>query len=205
MARATLISLLALSASIGVNAKIGYDGCQSMTTTNQNGYDYYMYYLPDTGEVCENPDCGGGRAPPKYDKPWCGAYTGTDSYVASYIDLPTPTPEPTPSSYPEETTSTSAADTSVPTYDAPVPTYEVPPVSSTTEAGYPTTQAPITTAPGTLTPVPSGTGTISHPGNNATVTTGLTPPSHTGGAAIMNAASGIMAAGLVAVAGVLAM
>lgn len=42
-------------------------------------------YVPDTGEVCEFLDCGGGRAPPKTDVPGCEQYSGTATYSPSYL------------------------------------------------------------------------------------------------------------------------
>ncbi|KAH6617346.1 hypothetical protein F5144DRAFT_391070 [Chaetomium tenue] len=35
------------------------------------------WYDPDTGEICDPLDCGGGRAPVKTDVPGCAAYKGT--------------------------------------------------------------------------------------------------------------------------------
>src|SRR6186713_591948 len=36
------------------------------------------WFDPDTGEICDPLDCGGGRAPPKTNVPGCPAYTGTE-------------------------------------------------------------------------------------------------------------------------------
>jgi hypothetical protein len=44
-----------------------------------------IWYVPGTGELCDFPDCGGGRAPPKYDNPACIGYTGTSTYSPSYL------------------------------------------------------------------------------------------------------------------------
>jgi hypothetical protein len=45
------------------------------------------YYLPDTGEICSRPDCGGGRAPVKTDVVGCDSYEGTSIYVPQFLDL----------------------------------------------------------------------------------------------------------------------
>ena len=52
-------------------------------------YATRVWYLPDTGEICEFLDCGGGRAPPKTTVPGCGAYEGTATYSPRFIDLKT--------------------------------------------------------------------------------------------------------------------
>src|ERR1700712_3241764 len=43
------------------------------------------FYVPETGQICEMIDCGGGRAPPKHDVPGCNAYTGTATYSKLYL------------------------------------------------------------------------------------------------------------------------
>lgn len=57
--------------------------------TPAHGYPYATrtWYLPDTGEICEILDCGGGRAPPKTTVPGCDAYEGTATYSPSFLDL----------------------------------------------------------------------------------------------------------------------
>nr|WHA27466.1 hypothetical protein [Sesquicillium sp.] len=49
-------------------------------------YATRTWYVPDTGELCEILDCGGGRAPPKTNVPGCGNYKGTDTYKPRFID-----------------------------------------------------------------------------------------------------------------------
>lgn len=208
MTRAIFLSLLALAASTGVYAKIGYEDCTSTMTTHSLGYDYYLYYLSDTGEVCENADCGGGRAPPKFDVPWCAAYTGTETYSQRFIDLPTPTPEPTPSnSAPVETTTVDAPATTFVTSEAETSASSSA-VTSTAVTSSDVTSAPTTQAPSTDTSVPSGTGfwSISAPGTSATTSAYVYPPDQTGSGAVAGMrVSGGMMAGFVAVAGILAM
>lgn len=45
------------------------------------------WYVPDSGEICELLDCGGGRAPPKTNVPGCFLYEGTETYSPDYLDL----------------------------------------------------------------------------------------------------------------------
>ena len=46
------------------------------------------WYDPDTGEICDPLDCGGGHAPVKYNEPGCAAYTGTEEYRTSVRFMP---------------------------------------------------------------------------------------------------------------------
>ncbi|RYP44343.1 hypothetical protein DL768_009180 [Monosporascus sp. mg162] len=48
------------------------------------------WYDPNTGEVCDPLDCGGGRAPPKTNVPGCPLYTGTAVRTTSYLSCWTP-------------------------------------------------------------------------------------------------------------------
>mgnify|MGYP001122659963 CR=1 FL=1 len=94
------------------------------------------WYDPNTGEICDPLDCGGGRAPPKYDVPGCPFYTGTEVRKTTPSYLPCWTP-PTPPGAIE------AAATS-----APGPT-RVPPASfvgTTTTAVAPETSGDLSTA-----------------------------------------------------------
>ncbi|TKA23073.1 hypothetical protein B0A50_07390 [Salinomyces thailandicus] len=59
-------------------------GCTSTDVSSPAGASY-AWYVPGTGELCDPLDCGGGRAPPKYDVPGCAAYTGTETYSPSYL------------------------------------------------------------------------------------------------------------------------
>jgi len=47
-----------------------------------------QYYDPNTGELCNYLDCGGGRAPPKTDVPGCPLYKGTAVRVTTPTTLP---------------------------------------------------------------------------------------------------------------------
>ncbi|KAE8139593.1 hypothetical protein BDV38DRAFT_280946 [Aspergillus pseudotamarii] len=75
-----LLTLTGLAA-----ARTDLDGCTKSATVNQWGEASMIWYVPDTGEICDFPDCGGGRAPPKHNQPGCAAYTGTETLTPSYL------------------------------------------------------------------------------------------------------------------------
>lgn len=86
----TLLLLSALTTSTLASAPEGWpaiEGCKYLPTTAASG-NYVVFYVPETGEICDAPDCGGGRAPPKSTVPGCHFYTGTETawaYTASYV------------------------------------------------------------------------------------------------------------------------
>ncbi|KAM7202628.1 hypothetical protein V8F20_004417 [Naviculisporaceae sp. PSN 640] len=116
------------------------------------------YYDPDTGEICPNMDCGGGRAPPKTDKPGCPFYKGTElpKTEKSYLQCWTP--------------STSAVTTTVPILTS---IGDIETGTSTILGPLPTTVSPGSTQPGGES---SSTSTTS--GGSAPETT--TPPNVSG-------------------------
>ncbi|KAK5628744.1 hypothetical protein RRF57_004459 [Xylaria bambusicola] len=67
-----------------VTAKTDIGGCVSTQTVAYGGASL-IWYVPDTGEICEFLDCGGGRAPPKTTVPGCPSYEGTATYSPSYL------------------------------------------------------------------------------------------------------------------------
>ncbi|KAH8432912.1 putative cell surface protein [Aspergillus melleus] len=67
------------------SARTDLGGCVSSATVNQWNEASMIWYVPDSGEICDIPDCGGGRAPPKYNQPGCAAYTGTETLTPSYL------------------------------------------------------------------------------------------------------------------------
>lgn len=83
----TFFSLLPATLSLlgTAHARTDLGGCISSATTNQWHEASMIWYIEDTGEICDIPDCGGGRAPPKYDNPACPNYTGTATYEPSYL------------------------------------------------------------------------------------------------------------------------
>lgn len=81
------LPLLAAAAGLFVApalAKTDLGGC----TSTQVVFDTYtssIYYLPDTGEICDLIDCGGGTAPPKTTVPGCPGYEGTATVTPSFM------------------------------------------------------------------------------------------------------------------------
>lgn len=81
--------LLAALLAVPAIAKTDLSGCTSYDSILFQGNSPYVskiYYVPDTGEVCEFLDCGGGRAPPKTTVPGCGSYEGTETYSPRFIN-----------------------------------------------------------------------------------------------------------------------
>lgn len=95
MSASKLLALAALLlAASPALARTDLAGCTSSagvaTASNGGGlYATVIWYVPDTGELCEFLDCGGGRAPPKTTVPGCPAYEGTETYSPQYLDLKT--------------------------------------------------------------------------------------------------------------------
>ncbi|KAL4881569.1 hypothetical protein BJY04DRAFT_188363 [Aspergillus karnatakaensis] len=85
--KSTSLSLLSTLTLLGLaSAKTDIGGCISSATTNQWHEASMIWWVPDTGEICEFLDCGGGRAPPKTTVPGCPQYTGTATYEPRYMD-----------------------------------------------------------------------------------------------------------------------
>lgn len=81
--------LLAALLAVPAIAKTDLSGCTSYDSILFQGNSPYVskiYYVPDTGEVCEFLDCGGGRAPPKTTVPGCDSYEGTETYSPRFIN-----------------------------------------------------------------------------------------------------------------------
>ncbi|CAI7666843.1 unnamed protein product [Penicillium manginii] len=72
------------------------------------------WFDPDTGEICDPLDCGGGRAPPKTDVPGCPQYTGTETAATSksYLSCWTPSASATPTTESTAKTTTESTSTS---------------------------------------------------------------------------------------------
>ena len=71
---------LSLALATIVAARTDLVGCTSSTAGAS-----IIYYVPGTGEICDIPDCGGGRAPPKTTNPACAGYKGTATYSPSFL------------------------------------------------------------------------------------------------------------------------
>jgi hypothetical protein len=93
--------LLALAAT--AIAKTDLAGCTSFTTTTSvlggsAPFQTVMWYDPDSLEICSFIDCGGGRAPPKTDRPGCPLYTGTEAAAVDFLATDPAAPPPVTSS-----------------------------------------------------------------------------------------------------------
>ncbi|OIW24670.1 hypothetical protein CONLIGDRAFT_102421 [Coniochaeta ligniaria NRRL 30616] len=77
--------LLALLPALPALARTDLEGCVSTEVIIEKYYASYIWYVPDTGEICSFLDCGGGRAPPKTTQPGCGGYEGTETVTPSYL------------------------------------------------------------------------------------------------------------------------
>ncbi|RJE26907.1 Cell surface protein [Aspergillus sclerotialis] len=112
-----VLSVLAATAVARTDLK----GCTSSATVNQWNEASMIWFVPENGEICDFPDCGGGRAPPKYDVPGCPLYTGTATLTPSYLPGYGPGAKPTatgppatgnPSSFTTSRSGTTASTTS---------------------------------------------------------------------------------------------
>ncbi|EKV13966.1 hypothetical protein PDIP_45620 [Penicillium digitatum Pd1] len=66
----TLCFLLGLASL--ATARTDLEGCVSSEVIFDHYYASYLWYVPDSGEICSFLDCGGGRAPqrqPSQDVP----------------------------------------------------------------------------------------------------------------------------------------
>ncbi|KAH8903635.1 hypothetical protein BR93DRAFT_931204 [Coniochaeta sp. PMI_546] len=77
--------LLACLSALPALGRTDLEGCVSTEVIIQKYYASYIWYVPDTGEICSFLDCGGGRAPPKTTQPGCGGYKGTETLTPSYL------------------------------------------------------------------------------------------------------------------------
>lgn len=67
-----------------VHARTDLTGCTRTDVSSPAGASY-AWIVPDTGELCDFLDCGGGRAPPKTTVPGCPLYVGTETYKPSLL------------------------------------------------------------------------------------------------------------------------
>ncbi|KAF4980120.1 hypothetical protein FZEAL_3810 [Fusarium zealandicum] len=90
---AAKILAAALLLAVPALGRTDLEGCTTYDSViKPDGYGPYLtriWYVPDTGELCDFLDCGGGRAPPKTTVPGCPSYEGTETYSPSFIDLKT--------------------------------------------------------------------------------------------------------------------
>lgn len=202
-----ILATAALLASTAL-AKTDIGGCTSYNTvgTYSDGSHYAtrIWYLPDTGEVCELLDCGGGRAPSKTNVPGCGNYKGTETYSPRFIDPLTLGQAPKATSVEAiSVAETTAAEVVTSTAEAVTSTAEAATTASV-ETGS-STLATVTTAsesaPAT-TPAPSHSEAVSSGGERSstagteTSSAGETVP--TSAAAVPGAPMGAFMVGLAA-------
>ncbi|KAJ5872989.1 uncharacterized protein N7529_005342 [Penicillium soppii] len=156
----TAASLLMLATTVfGACNTISYTSCADKTV---------HWYDPTNGEVCDPLDCGGGRAPVKYDVPCCAAYTGTEPCVSTTSTLSCWAPSSVSASSTiastsstETTSVTASADTSVTSSTGvAAKTSSLDNSQSTTVASTPSTTAAPTQSTGSDT-TESGTATSS--------------------------------------------
>ncbi|KAL9531750.1 hypothetical protein SMMN14_04671 [Sphaerulina musiva] len=168
-----------------VLARTDLTGCTSTSVSSPAGASI-AWYVPETGEVCDLLDCGGGRAPPKTTVPGCPLYSGTASYSPSYLAAGVGEMGVVFSSFSASfattaevegeaavemttsTTTTSSYSSGVTLYSSPSP----PPAPTTTSA--PTT--PTTSIPSSPLPPPiilGSTNTTTTTNTNTTTTTSI--------------------------------
>ncbi|KAJ5086912.1 hypothetical protein NUU61_008219 [Penicillium alfredii] len=194
--KAVTLPLLLSLAGLSV-ARTDLGGCVSSQTTNQWHEASMIWYVPNSGEICDIPDCGGGRAPPKTNQPGCPLYTGTETLTPSYLPGWGPNGKAVPSTTAvAETSSTEAAQ---PTDSSSSSAAAAPPVLSPPRskpaAGH-ITPAPVSTPLVTMTKTTSSGSTDSPPvsGSNPDYNAAAMPASNVAGVvAVVAAVIGAMA------------
>lgn len=167
-----------------VLARTDLTGCTSTSISSPAGASI-AWYVPETGEVCDLLDCGGGRAPPKTTVPGCPLYSGTASYSPLYLAAGVgemgvvfssfsasfaTTAEVEGEAAVEMTTST----TTTSSYYSGVTLYPSPSPPPTTTTSAPTT--PTTSIPSSPLPPPiilGSTNTTTKANTNTTTTTSI--------------------------------
>ncbi|KAJ5620788.1 hypothetical protein N7510_004772 [Penicillium lagena] len=77
---------LSIAASLLMLVTTAFGACNTISYTSCAD-NIVHWYDPTNGEVCDPLDCGGGRAPVKYDVPCCAAYRGTEPCVSTTSTL----------------------------------------------------------------------------------------------------------------------
>lgn len=185
-----------------VLARTDLTGCTSTSVSSPAGASI-AWYVPETGEVCDLLDYGGGRAPPKTTVPGCPLYSGTASYSRSHLAAGVGEMGVAFSSFSASfaaasatmveavemttsTTTTSSYSSGVTLCSSPSPS---PPPPTTTTDHITSTSAPTTPIPSSSLPPPiilSSTNTTTtsiaeHGSRNGTTTTSTTPSITTSG------------------------
>ncbi len=135
------------------------------------------WFDPNTGEICDPLDCGGGRAAPRTDVPGCPLYSGTATLAtsASYLSCWTPLAA-VPTTF-AITTAAEPSTTATPPAAATPTTSDVASPAATT-ATTETTAAPATTP--STTAAATLSSTVQTPSNGTITTGGTLSPSSSG-------------------------
>ncbi|KAL4796607.1 hypothetical protein BDV19DRAFT_360664 [Aspergillus venezuelensis] len=186
-----LAPLLATLVSADCSGPISYTTCADRIT---------HWFDPETGEVCDPLDCGGGRAPVKYDVPGCAAYTGTVIYTSTRSILSCWSPSTVEATTTTTTTATvegSETATATTTVTASNSGKEEKPTLPTTVVAIGSASAsPLTT------PAPTATPARSNSAGNGTQTETADEPVDTNAAGLqMAAGTGSLVAGVAAIMG----
>ncbi|KAB8237005.1 hypothetical protein ETB97_006278 [Aspergillus alliaceus] len=190
-------------------------GCTKSATVNQWGQASMIWYVPDTGEICDFPDCGGGRAPPKHNQPGCAAYTGTETLTPSYLPGWGPNGKVAPSTSALSASVTDSESSTMPTSAASsntktgstlitaAPTLSSG-ASSSAAAGSSSLAASSSSAASSRSSLSSTSGSPSSSGtSNATSSSGARPTGNAASVSVSNVASVLAFAG--ALVGVMAL
>lgn len=192
-----------------VLARTDLTGCTSTSVSSPTGASI-AWYVPETGEVCDFLDCGGGRAPPKTTVPGCPLYSGTASYSplylaagggemgvafsyfsASFATTAEVEGEAEAVETTSSTTTTSFYSSGVTLYSSPSPSPPPHPPTTTTDH-ITSTSAPTTTIPSSPLPPPIILGSTT----NTTTTTSIAEHGSRNGTTTTSTSSSITISGI---------
>lgn len=134
----SICAVFSLATTAYANAPEGWvkpANCIRSATTAANAA-YYDEWVYETGEICHEIDCGGGRGKPNDSQPGCPFYTGTEVYVQTkkylagtpWVNGPPGAAATTTAPAPQKPAETPAVTTSAPTpTTAPVAEEDKPP------------------------------------------------------------------------------
>lgn len=148
-----MVKTLTTAASLLMLATTVFGACETISYTTCEDRIVH-WYDPTNGEVCDPLDCGGGRAPVKYDVPCCAAYRGTEPCVSTTSTLSCWKPSSVLASSTPASSSAEATEATVTeTVAAPTSTS----AAKTSENDTGNSSAPMTTTAPTTTNAPSTT------------------------------------------------
>ncbi|CAG8905800.1 unnamed protein product [Penicillium egyptiacum] len=193
---------VALSFLLGLaslaTARTDLEGCVSSKVIFDHYYASYLWYVPESGEICSILDCGGGRGPPSTTQPGCPEYSGTETLTLDYLEGWGPNGKQAASTSTVASTASSTADivlaSATQTSDASMASdsSSASSFSSSFPSGTQPADSMITDGPSGLSAVASSTSAT----GNATPTSAAattpnaatTPASNVGGVVVMMAA-----------------